>query len=309
MRLMAGTFDVSAKYVEVNPTRARDFNYTFDQCGQIRAGGIDVRNFLRDVTHLVAEHAEYARLDAGLRKANREFSDEQGRLNQRVLNLDAALKDAQLTISGQSARNVEQEGELARMHEANDVLQDALKLVAKAKGDLEDERAELLKRIDHQRATIIRYQNSQAGLPEALATAENTIAEMQAEIERLTGALHSCDANFKLADRALSCRNDTIAAMDRQLTAKEEERRLDVKTLKGVIANKNGEIERLRANVTHYACAAADAKKANGRETIKLGVYLHGDGSISVQTEAPVVVTTDNVVFSGTVKACGEVAA
>ncbi|MFM0165730.1 hypothetical protein PQR39_35540 [Paraburkholderia sediminicola] len=138
--------------------------------------------------------------------------------------------------------------------------------------------------------------------------AANAAAQIEAQANAIEGGGKALDAmqhNFRMADRALSCRNDTIWSLEKLLSAKEEERRLDVATLKGVIAEKEKTLTTVRANATHWALEAASAQRAAGRESIKLGLYLHADGSVSLQTDSQVVVTSENVVFNGNVSVSG----
>lgn len=106
--------------------------------------------------------------------------------------------------------------------------------------------------------------------------------------------------SFKLADRALSARNDTIAAMERlkELTAQEHAGAINV--LNGTISRLQVSNENLSRNVTAYAIEACDWKRkfeaanATPQATAELvpgelfardvtKVTVHKDGSVSIE--------------------------
>jgi chromosome segregation ATPase len=351
--------------------------------------GYAIDFFLRDVQAIVSENAQYQREHTALRHSNKQFCDENARLNVRIEELTGELvqrtsqRDALIgqctDLRAANKQFADEHVRLdARIGEQAGVLEDnerhlknqaitignfqaergaylqkaasdaeAMKILARRKGDVEElvddlrvERENLLKRIDCQRNTIIGFQQRAGSfdaeaarlreelaaeraarrteaanaaseisvahqamndIREALSDANGKLASFRRELNEIITERETAKASFRLADRALSARNETLASLEKLLAAKEEERQLDVKTLKGVIAEKNEALESLRRNVTHYALEALKTRSARVYP-VKLAVLVHADGSVNVETEAPVV-------FTGNVKLTGEVSA
>jgi chromosome segregation ATPase len=346
--LTEGTFDVKAMVGEPVSQSLREFDYTFNKCGDIVVGQRSIKEFLHDVVATSDENAHYERTETGLHKANREFSDENHRLNARISVLDNGnqfLRD----------RCDRLQNEANQLYQDGKELQNQLKSVtashatiaaelAARERNAESFRAEIAdneRRLANQGISIGNYQDTMAKQDKVIATLEQIIKimrertigfqdelsaalkerdaltralaaqpdlksaeegeDLRSEVSRLNGLLNASNANFKMADHALSCRNETIAAMDRLAKTRETEYEADMKALRQHIAGLQKSNAILSKNLADAAYEVVNARRESGRKPVNLSFAIFPDGSVGIKTEALVSMSEHNVQIVGEV--------
>jgi len=138
-----------------------------------------------------------------------------------------------------------------------------------------------------------------------LAEWKDSNAQLTSDLAAARAGAESLQHSFKMADRALSARNETIAALEKLAVTKAQEHQDRLNVLAGTITGLRKSNANLSANVTHYALEAGNAKKQHGRIPVNVSFEIFPDGSVRLNTEAPVVVTADNVSLTGSINATG----
>ena len=192
--IVKGTFNVRATYVDkvglnIMSYEQRAHDYTFDKCAAINAAGFPLLSFMRDVEQLVAEYVELQRLDGEVRTANKQFADENQRLNTRLNNERAANLTWEERYNAVKGKRDSLELDLKDANKAMVVLRERAtgfqQELSAARSDL-DEAVEQIKtltrRNETQSESIGRYQEEN----EALAL---NVKSLMAKVEGLTNSL------------------------------------------------------------------------------------------------------------------------
>jgi chromosome segregation ATPase len=328
--LMRSNFEVRHKFNGLQSYTFNDDNFL------IHVDGFPINRFLGDVEIVMAENAQYEREHGELRRANEHFAHEHVRLSQRIAEHEATIKDQVRRLDNQSDSigHYQEREERFEQQRTSDAV--AIEVIARQKGnaeeiiaDLRAERTNLLNRIESQRKTITDFQQKQPTFAHLSAEVERLLAErtaLAADNDRLTDAVvkvtdqrdaalgrnaelvaasESLQHSFKLADRALSARNESIAAMDRLKEVREQEHKGEKEVLIATIARLEKSNENLSRNVTHYALAAGKVQEAledSGRKQVVVRLIVNHDGSVTVQTDG-------NLSIDGNVECKGALAA
>jgi uncharacterized coiled-coil protein SlyX len=264
--------------VKVPRSDCGEFGYVFTAPSTIKANGQSIATFLADVEAILAERNDLAQQVAHLNETIKVMAQKSGDLEDLHANQRRTIIDYQQRVSRLEAsreRTVEQEGVIADLTAQ---LSDASQ----------------------------RNQNQQEKITELLGVAGERDAHLR-QLETLRGTFHACD-------RALSSRNETIAAMERLAEIRAQEHDAAIKALNMKIAIQSKSVSALRANVTHFACeATAQRERADGldaelasvrklaaayvgvvpRPPIMVSIAVHEDGKLHIATDAPLEVVGD----------------
>jgi chromosome segregation ATPase len=208
--LMDGSFGVKAGHRNPGELRERFADYSFDRCGVISVNGVEISEFLRDVDVIASENAQYEREEADLRRANKEFSDENARLS-------ARLDGANNACIVWEQRHTNVTAKLA----AKDAL---LNAVGKDVEVLREKIADQARRLENQAKSIAEYQAGKDPVNDWFAKQlQGKIDALTADNQSKSNAIASLNVdNTKMAN-AIAGHNQRLASFDAEATRMREE--------------------------------------------------------------------------------------
>jgi len=222
--IMKGTFGVRATYVEkvginLAAYENRTKDYSFDRCGSIIAATFPLVDFMRDVEQIVAEHVELNRLDGEVRAANKQFADENQRLNTRLNNERAANLTWEERYNAVKGKRDSLELDVRA---ANNAVVAIRERAAGVEQERIVERADMKQRVTALQADLDEAVEQIKALTLRNETQSESIGRYQEENERLA-------LNVKSLMNALAAHPDTQAATrERQLRDRIENQRTSI---------------------------------------------------------------------------------
>jgi chromosome segregation ATPase len=289
--LANGVFDVRHHF-----DSARNYRFTaHEHAIVVNTHAISV--FLRDVKAILDANGRYARAEDALHRANREFADENCRLNASLSNERSANVTWEERYNAVKGKRDLLEADLAVANSAVAVIRERAtgfqQELSAARSDL-DEAVEQIKtltrRNETQSESIGRYQEENEGLA-------HNVKSLMAKVGSLTNALaaqpdlQAIAEREQLMKRIESQRKTIIDFQQRQSEFNREKGSNE--TLREVNASLQAEIAALReANESFATGHIAKSKEATSQRPTRVTLTIDKDGSVHFDSgDAPVVIT------------------